>query len=463
MVILLTLLFIMSITGSISFFILLIVHKVHSEEIIWVYKNMKMITICFLFPVFMLIVVFFVKYTKGKIFLSNEPDILLTEWEGMYLTISELPSWQMPINIVILFWGIGTVIFLYRMFFKGKKFVNQILDVSEKIQKEDTLQLCEEIKKEIGIKKEIKIFYCPIPVSPFTSGILSPKIFIPNIELEQNELSLILRHELIHIKNNDVFYKQVMVYLRSLYWFNPLIYIYTRKFFELSELVCDRLLIQNFTKEIKLCYARLIIKVLELSQNGTEHAIISAFEDDERSIERRLKEIMKKHPEVVAKKPFLILASIFIIAASPIVSYASTIGILKTENRIVNEEIQKRSIEQDQEIYFAEYSFSEQDVEEIQIDQFLYRGTNRIDVDIKAGKRYWLTMNIGDSGINIVLSADSSSDKFKVGYKDGSNYHYVSSKNGVVNHIFQVNSGTYKVYIENNSTQTIHLSGRIEV
>ena len=85
---------------------------------------------------------------------------------------------------------------------------------------------------------------------PMTWGILSPKLLLPPEadEWSRDRRRVVLMHELAHIKRGD-FLTQLIVHLaRAVYWFNPLIWIASKRIALESEGACDDLVLAQDTK-----------------------------------------------------------------------------------------------------------------------------------------------------------------------------------------------------------------------
>ena len=57
--------------------------------------------------------------------------------------------------------------------------------------------------------------------TPFVLGIIRPKIYIP-VNLSDNELKYIIKHEQTHIRRHDHIVKLISFFSLAIHWFNPL-------------------------------------------------------------------------------------------------------------------------------------------------------------------------------------------------------------------------------------------------
>lgn len=101
------------------------------------------------------------------------------------------------------------------------------------------------IKDDLRIKRKISLRHCKIIKSPLMFGIIQPTVLIPCTEYSETDLYLILKHELIHYKRHDIEVKVIMFMVQTLYWFNPLIHLMSKKMNETIEMVCDEYVING--------------------------------------------------------------------------------------------------------------------------------------------------------------------------------------------------------------------------
>ena len=87
------------------------------------------------------------------------------------------------------------------------------------------------------------------------------KIVLPRMDNSDDELAMLLRHELIHCKRHDVFMKILVRFVQKVHWFNPVIFFFSRKFCEECEYTCDMEVVRNYNREKRIQYGELILKM----------------------------------------------------------------------------------------------------------------------------------------------------------------------------------------------------------
>ena len=75
--------------------------------------------------------------------------------------------------------------------------------------------------------------------SPMVLGLVRPVLLLPEGALPEEELEVVLRHELTHLRRHDVAYQALLRLARTVHWFNPLVWWMGREAGRNLELCCD--------------------------------------------------------------------------------------------------------------------------------------------------------------------------------------------------------------------------------
>lgn len=87
---------------------------------------------------------------------------------------------------------------------------------------------------------------------PAVVGVLRPRIVMPADALSRydaTERRLMLAHEREHIRHGDLLANAVVVALRCVFWFNPLLHVAARRFRDDQELACDARVIAGHPRQ----------------------------------------------------------------------------------------------------------------------------------------------------------------------------------------------------------------------
>jgi Antirepressor regulating drug resistance, predicted signal transduction N-terminal membrane component len=99
-------------------------------------------------------------------------------------------------------------------------------------------------------------------------GLLRPVVLLPRINIPPDELPLILRHELVHYKRKDLWYKVLMMVTSAIHWFNPIVHLMVRSALNLCEISCDEEVLKGHDAKGRAQYGEAIIGVV---RNGSAY------------------------------------------------------------------------------------------------------------------------------------------------------------------------------------------------
>lgn len=84
-----------------------------------------------------------------------------------------------------------------------------------------------------------RLFRGPQDKVPFMTGLLFPRVVLPNRPYTEKQLRYILMHELTHWKNGDMVVRLMTLLTCFLFWWNPLVYLLFYDLEQILELRCD--------------------------------------------------------------------------------------------------------------------------------------------------------------------------------------------------------------------------------
>ena len=106
-------------------------------------------------------------------------------------------------------------------------------------------------------------FTAPEVESPFTLGILHPRIFVPD-DLHGPERAAVLRHERTHIARGDTVTKPLFYAIACLHWPNPLVWLAFAQFERTMECACDEAAVRGLVPERRRDYGESILRFAAL-------------------------------------------------------------------------------------------------------------------------------------------------------------------------------------------------------
>ncbi len=186
----------------------------------------------------------------------KEPIVVLTG--SSYAEQSEIP-WY---DIAFCLWaaGFGTTIIYY--LFKHRRFIKLVKRWGEDVTNREVMDTLINLKDDMGIYKQIKLQVCPCITSPMLIGFFHLVILFPSDEISSDKLAPILRHELIHLNRNDIWYKALVLFAVALHWFNPVVHLMTKTIALQCEISCDEQVLNGASIQQRKQYSETIINVV---------------------------------------------------------------------------------------------------------------------------------------------------------------------------------------------------------
>ena len=156
-----------------------------------------------------------------------------------------------------------------------------------------------------------RLLVSPAAATPLAIGGFWGKVAIvlPDRPYTDEELSLILRHELVHIQRQDVWLKFLMVLLTAMSWWNPLMWVATKNAARDVELGCDESALSGESESRRREYAELI-----LSQTGDQRGFTTCLSASAEALRYRLRGVIS--PGKKRSGVLLIALAVFVLVAS---------------------------------------------------------------------------------------------------------------------------------------------------
>lgn len=177
---------------------------------------------------------------------------------------------------------------------------------------------------EMGIRRDIALVVSKAVRSPMLIGLFRPTLVFPGEAYADDDLRLILRHELTHCLRHDLWYKLALLAARILHWFNPLVYAMYRRADMDMEFACDDAVLKAIGAGHGRQYGEIILAAA--AGGGARPAVLGThFHSGKKHLARRIRNIMytkKRRIGAVALAGVLVAA----IAGGALVGFASDAG-----------------------------------------------------------------------------------------------------------------------------------------
>ena len=148
--------------------------------------------------------------------------------------------------------------------------------------------------------------------SPSIYGIFHPVIILPKgSNYNYKEMEYIILHELTHYKKGDVILKLLLKLFSCLYWWNPIVFLFTKQMDKIFELRVDNEMMKCFTSQECIEYAECLLSVKnkQTFKRKTTNIVLNYFMESKGIFELRMNKILSLNPVRKSSKAitFLIL------------------------------------------------------------------------------------------------------------------------------------------------------------
>ncbi|WP_294548210.1 M56 family metallopeptidase [uncultured Pseudoflavonifractor sp.] len=173
---------------------------------------------------------------------------------------------------------------------------------------------CSALRQELNIRRSVGLMRSAAVRSPMMLGLVRPVILLPDRGLRDSELDLTLRHELLHLKRQDVAYKAVMLLANAVHWFNPLVWWMAREAGRNLELCCDEAVIRSLNGGGRREYGQVL---LQAAADASGPALSTRFGSGKGQLKDRLGNLFLKKRRGV---PLLCCALALVLALGGLVA-----------------------------------------------------------------------------------------------------------------------------------------------
>lgn len=333
------------------------------------------------------------------------------------------------------------------------------------------MKVFEDVKKELGIRGKVELVRNDLLTSPIVTGVFRPRVILPYLKYGQDELKVILTHELLHIKKHDLYYKALSIFIVVIQSFNPPAYFLIRLLDLWSEQDCDRKVMERLGSDEFTFheYFDLIWKFGDKDDWKKRNLYsFSMLGESADNLERRV-EFMDKYGKKVNKTPGIAIATLLaaFVFVSTSVSYAAGIKVAQA-NDTAFKTAQKVEIVDAAELKNGSEQFEVSAEENALVTEVCMESDimtisgGAINWTIPVGQRYvtaekWLSKG---TEVTITVSVTPTTCKYWFGLMESDGDSVVCAATGAASSTFTVSySGFYRIMVENRSSSEITAVG----
>lgn len=239
----------------------------------------------------------------------------MTQWFDELRRFLHTSEFVLAVTVI---WGVGTTAFIVLHVYRYRAFKQLILQDSRAFH----AQQC-----------PVTVVVSPHATTPLLMGLWQPIVILPNISLGEKELTLILSHELVHLKRGDLVVKLIVFAANAIHWFNPAAYTLNKQISMYCELSCDEKVVQHMDAAGRRTYGEMLLAMLEYGVMKRNVICTNSLCNPKKQVKRRLINLMN---EKKMKKPVFVLslvAAITLAGGGGAAAYAATASKIPTGNQ----------------------------------------------------------------------------------------------------------------------------------
>lgn len=395
---------------------------------------------------------------------------------GVGRLFSPTPTIAQSCLLLVLIWLIGVIVAIGVV--TNNLIIMYKLGCSLFQGTQEQQQVFEQLKKELGMghtKLQLRQSYQN--TTPYVEGLPTPRVVLPVANYTQDELRVILVHEMMHYKQKDLLLKWVTYLLLIFHYFNPFAWILFAKIKKWSEFACDYRA-SAYVGGVKP-YFKTILNIV--MPNPLKSGLASHMANSKHELQERVEKLvrvnqMKKRTGFSA---ILVISVAFML--SSITTYAATVKsadayMVMEEKTAVADAVESAKV--------AVKSVTREDVTESTNTQYsgltmeygdshkviclegeieeTTRGGSLFEWDLPIGSRIYGPYFQGTTGMDVAVNAlfDPLYVTIRVGLEDEWGYRYYAEGTNNVYFTFEIpNDRKYRIYAENNTHTEASVSG----
>lgn len=432
-------------------------------------KLLKVLSIVYIFPVFLIIPFFYEKYFYADVIYSNS----LTDFSCYVKLPANYLNDIIDQKVLAVLICLGLIWFIIASI-KTLFFISCLRKTKQAIIKTNVadVNLSSLLKINVSnlkVKRSVDIFINAEIQRPCMVQLKKPTILIPNFKLSEKDLNYLIQHELLHIKTHDIFYIRLARVYKIFYWYNPLIILFMNSLIFSCEIANDERLTEDLDRSEKIYFIKLLQSCIK-QINYPEKLEVISFSDNTKHIIRRIEYIMNFKKKRWSKYIAAFISGCILVSA-PITAYAMTdnlyLSLSKLQTNQKFDVFEQESSSEEFVEFAIENNYINSNTEKTKYIEINPRGNNSIDEIIDAGGKIAIIGYSATSNTTVGITLGSTSKlPFSISAcpSNGGNCKKINS-----NSKYMINAsmssfieGAYTFYINNeSSSKENHIQGSL--
>lgn len=211
-------------------------------------------------------------------------------------------------DLIITIWLLISISLLCRLIYTQIQF-NRFLLVLVPDNSKEIRQVYQSVQN--NRKCKLKIYIIHGINSPCITGLIHPKILLPQIEFTQKELHYILQHELQHYYHHDLWLNMLCEIIMCFYWWNPLAYLLKERFRDMLEFANDQKITESMNEIEVYEYLECILKIIKTNKIHKKLPAICFIGCGRSTFQQRFDLITRSQQKKYESKGYILYSMIF--------------------------------------------------------------------------------------------------------------------------------------------------------
>ena len=387
--------------------------------------------------------------------------IMDIQWNNFrYDTMLPSPLQISAGRILVSIWAIGFVVHLFLRLREGVRFKRLTRSCMPVCRK--TTELFDSYRRELGIRKKIKLAKSNAISTPLIYGVFRPVVIIPEeLEARPEQLRYVFLHELLHYRHRDPLFKQLTVLSGCIHWFNPMVRVLMPQYVNTwTEYYCDESVCA--VTESGKAYCSTLLEVA--CDSGRRYRFGSALVEEKPLLLRRIERMAKRPMGKKTKRWAVGLLLIAFLLGNAVTVLGAGYGVSRLHRGVAKETRIETKVpyrEPEQLTEHTEWLGSDADIEEGEVTESR-SAIVHFEWTVAGGamKKTPSFYKSTSETIRVDAEIDPNNISIDIGYIDPEGYiTFVSGQDSIYHTFTLYKTGSYKVFVRNNSSTSVMVSG----
>jgi len=217
-------------------------------------------------------------------------------------------------KLAVVLWSVGCLIFLGYQLGAYWLFCIQISRWGQPVRNGEINRVIGLLLAELGRPQRATALISERAPTPMIIGFAQPRLILPHEQYSEQELHFIIKHELLHLRRRDHWYKLLLVLSAGMHWFNPLAHLMAREANAQLELACDEEVINGTDLAYRRQYGEAILAGLH-RQHSCRAVLPTQLHGGVQTMKRRFDVIMSREQKKNGLAAFGLITLLVLIGA----------------------------------------------------------------------------------------------------------------------------------------------------